>query len=44
MEIALAIQNLSDAELAWVAQLGVEQVILGGTRITSELQWDLISL
>jgi len=44
MEIALAVRNLSDEELAYVAQLGVKQVILGGTGITEELPWDFLSL
>jgi mannonate dehydratase len=44
MQIALAIRNLSTDELAWVAQLGVKQVILGGTGITHELRWDYTAL
>ena len=44
MEIALALPNLEDDELAFVAQMGVKQVILGGTGITSQLQWDFGSL
>ncbi len=44
MEIALALQTLDTDELAYVAQLGVKQVILGGTGITSQLRWDFASL
>ena len=44
MEIALAISTLEEEELAYVAQLGVRQVILGGTGITEQLQWDFLSL
>ena len=44
MEIALAISTLEEEELSYVAQLGVKQVILGGTGITELLKWDLVSL
>lgn len=44
MEIALAISTLEEEELSYVAQLGVKGVILGGTGITEQLQWDYISL
>lgn len=44
MHIALAVQNLSSDELAYIAQLGVEHVILGGTGITNHLEWDYLSL
>ncbi len=44
MEIALAISTLEEEELSYVAQLGVKQVILGGTGITDHLQWDYLSL
>ena len=44
MEIALALPNLESDELAYVAQLGVKQVILGGTGITSQIGWDFTSL
>jgi mannonate dehydratase len=44
VKIALAISTLEEEELAYVAQLGVKQVILGGTGITEQLQWDLVSL
>lgn len=44
MEIALAIRNLEHDELAYVAQLGVKQVILGGTGITQQIKWDFHSL
>jgi mannonate dehydratase len=43
MEIALAIGTLEEEELSYVAQLGVKQVILGGTGITEQLGWDLVS-
>jgi len=44
MEIALALPSLEADELAYVAQLGVKQVILGGTGITYQIGWDFISL
>ncbi|MFL7811222.1 MAG: mannonate dehydratase, partial [Anaerolineae bacterium] len=44
MELALAISTLEHEELSYVAQLGVKSVILGGTGITEQLQWDYISL
>ncbi len=44
MEIALAISTLEEEELAYVAQLGVKQVILGGTGITDQIAWDYQSL
>ncbi len=44
MEIALAVRNLEADELAYVAQLGVKQVILGGTGITQQMGWDFLSL
>jgi len=44
VEIAIALPNLKHAELAFTAQMGVRQVILGGTGITAELRWDLASL
>ena len=44
MEIALAVSTLEVEELAYVAQLGVKQVILGGTRITDHIRWDFSSL
>lgn len=44
MKLALAIQTLEHEELSYVAQLGVSSVILGGTGITSQLQWDYLSL
>ena len=40
MELALAISTLEHEELSYVAQLGVKGVILGGTGITEQLQWD----
>ena len=44
MKIALGIRDLSDDELAYVAQLGVSQVILGGTGITQSLDFGFLSL
>ena len=44
MELALAISTLEHEELSYVAQLGVKGVILGGTGITDQLQWDYLSL
>ncbi|MFH1085044.1 MAG: mannonate dehydratase [Chloroflexota bacterium] len=44
MEIALALPSLKHEELAYVAQMGVKQVILGGTGITGQMRWDLVSL
>ena len=44
VKIALGIRNLDDEELAYVAQLGVKQVILGGTGITENIRWDFLSL
>jgi mannonate dehydratase len=44
MELALAIRTLEHEELSYVAQLGVKGVILGGTGITEQLQWDYLSL
>ncbi len=44
MKIALAISTLEHEELSFVAQLGVKDVILGGTGITDQLQWDYLSL
>ena len=44
MKIALGLRNLSDEELAYVAQLGVKHAILGGTGITEQIQWDFGSL
>lgn len=44
MQIALAARSLEHDELAYIAQLGVRQVILGGTGITQELKWDFGSL
>ncbi len=44
MHIALAVPNLDSDELAYVAQLGVEYVILGGTGITNQIDWDDLSL
>ena len=44
IELALAISTLEHEELSYVAQLGVKGVILGGTGITEQLQWDYLSL
>ncbi|MHB0859338.1 MAG: mannonate dehydratase [Anaerolineae bacterium] len=44
MEIALGLGSLESDELAFVAQLGVKQVILGGTGITNKIGWDFASL
>ncbi|MHB1296789.1 MAG: mannonate dehydratase [Anaerolineae bacterium] len=44
MQIALGLGSLDSDELAYVAQLGVKQVILGGTGITSKIGWDFGSL
>lgn len=44
MQIALALNAFDPEEMAYIAQLGVKQVILGGTGITQKMPWDFASL